>query len=420
MIDNVIDFVERRKKDILLLIGLVVAMLIATSNLMAQNTEGYMYGKVYTRDNQYTGQIRWGDEEAYWHDHFNAAKIENPYGRDLDRYREKNNDSWRDIDWRISSIWEDKAQTVHQISLQFGDIQEIKNYGDDRVTVKLKNGEEYKVSGRGYNDVGTEIQVVDAELGKIGIDWNRMVKVEFLPTPKNLKDGFGKPLFGKVETYRKGTFEGFIEWDHDERFTSERLDGDTRDGDVSINFGNIKSIERRGSGSMVNTKSGRELYMTGSNDVNDGNRGILIAVDGVGKIDVSWRDFVKVDFEEAKSSGQPYSNYTTPRGLKGKVVKYRGGEVSGKIVFDLDETLEVELLEGKDDEIEYKIPFRNIKSITPKNYNFSTVVLRNGKELLLGDQRDVSADNSGLLIYTDGSSTPEYVEWKNVTEIVFE
>ena len=43
----------------------------------AQDT-GFLYGKVTTIDNkEYTGAIRWGKEEVYWTDMFNASKEEN-------------------------------------------------------------------------------------------------------------------------------------------------------------------------------------------------------------------------------------------------------------------------------------------------------------------------------------------------------
>lgn len=425
MIDNLLDFVNRNRRNFQLLVGVLIALLIAAQDVVAQreNPEGFIYGKVYTRDNQYQGQIRWGKEEAYWHDHFNASKVENPYSKLNDRYRrnrERDEDSWRDIDWRLSSIWEDKAKTVHQFGCQFGDIQQLENYGGKRMLLQLKNGEEIELSGSGYNDGDATINIYDDELGKVSINWDRIEKVEFLPTPKNLQSGFGAPVYGKVDTYRKGVFEGFVIWDHDERMGDDKLDGDTRDGDVSITFDNIKRIERKGNGSIVNIKSGREFYLTGSNDVNNGNRGIIVMVDGVGKVDIPWRDFISVDFEDGNGSGRSYADYNTPRGLKGKVIKYSGGEVQGNIVFDLDEALEIEFLEGKDDELEYNVPFRNIKSIAPKNYNFSTVKFRNGTEVLLGNGRDVSESNAGILVYDKNRDNPQYIEWRNITEIIFD
>lgn len=421
-IDDILDYVNKNRKIFQLAIGVMIAILISSEGLLAQNTEGFIYGKVYTRGNVYQGQLRWGKEEAYWHDHFNASKVENAYSDLRERYdnRERRSDSWRDIDWRISSIWEDKVKTVHQFGCQFGDIQQIERYRDNRIIIQLKNGEEIELSGSGYNDVGTDIKVLDEELGEIALDWDRIDKIEFLPTPKNLRQNYGEPMYGKVATYRRGDFEGFIIWDKDERVGLDKLDGDSRDGDLSIRFENIKRIEKQGNGSLVDINSGRQFYLTGSNDVNSGNRGIIVSVEGMGRVEIPWRDFVSVDFEKGKGSGKAYSSYNTPKGLSGKVIKYQGGEESGTIVFDLDEALEIEFLEGKDDELEYIIPFRNIKSIAPKNYNFSTIKLRNGKEILLGDGRDVSDSNAGIFVFKDGNTNPKYIEWRNVTEIIFD
>ncbi len=45
-----------------------------SAQIIAQD-EGFIYGKITTiDDNTYQGQIRWGDEEAYWTDMFNAGK----------------------------------------------------------------------------------------------------------------------------------------------------------------------------------------------------------------------------------------------------------------------------------------------------------------------------------------------------------
>ena len=63
------------------------------------------------------------------------------------------------------------------------------------------------------------------------------------------------------------------------------------DGNMAIEFGKIKSVERDGRGSLVILKSGRDFYLTGSNDVNHENRGIIVNIPGQGRVDIEWRDF---------------------------------------------------------------------------------------------------------------------------------
>ena len=191
--DKIFEYMYKNRKTFQLLLGLLIALFITIDGLKAQNTDGFIYGKVYTRNNSYIGQIRWGREEVFWNDHFNAVKVENVY--ESFRTREKNKD--RTFDWRLSSIWEDISnKPVHLFSCQFGDIRELINYDDNHVVIKLKNGESIKLSGQGYNDVGSTIVVLDDNLGRVSIKWKKVNKVEFLATPKNIEHDLGKPLFG--------------------------------------------------------------------------------------------------------------------------------------------------------------------------------------------------------------------------------
>ena len=76
-------------------------------------------------------------------------------------------------------------------------------------------------------------------------------------------------------------------------------------------------------------------------------------------------------------------------------------------------------LQGKDDDVEYIIPMESIKSIRPRNYDNSEIVLKNGTELMLGESRDVSEDNDGVLVFTSANGDPKYIAWEDVKEITF-
>ena len=164
-----------------LVIGILVAIFILFTNGYSQSTAGYIYGKIYTIDNEYTGQLRWGKEEAFWDDHFNAAKL---YKSQSTVSPEKGSSSWGDFDWRLSSIWDDKnVQVYHQFVVQFGDIQSIDIIGKSKAAITLKNGSKLEVGGEGYNDIGTSITVLDSELGSLNIPWHRIKRIEFMDTP---------------------------------------------------------------------------------------------------------------------------------------------------------------------------------------------------------------------------------------------
>ena len=95
-----------------------------------------------------------------------------------------------------------------------------------------------------------------------------------------------------------------------------------------------------------------------------------------------------------------------------------GEKISGKIIFDLDEQFDFEVIQGKYHDLEYLLPLREVVKITPKNYDNSYVELRNGQKLLLGDAQDVSDRNDGILVFK-GNSDPQYIPWDEVEEVMF-
>ena len=412
-------FIWKHRKTLLILLGQLVAFLVLLSSSYAQNADGYIYGRVYTYNQVYQGQLRWGKEESFWNDFFNAAKYANGSYETI-RQTKGEDDFWNNIDWSISSIWDNQRHQTHEFSTQFGNIAAIIIGTRSQVDLQLKNGTQIKLSGRGYNDIGTRVTIFDDELGQVKIEWNRIEKIEFLPTPKNFEPEGGRPIYGTVETFRRGTYTGYIQWDHDERLGRDVLDGDSRDGDMSIPFSKIKSIEKDGNGSYVTMKSGRSMFLRGSNDVNSDNDGIIVTVPGIGKIDIPWRVFEKITFEEVNGSGPGYDDFKAPKGLIGSVYTYNKDEFKGRIIYDLDEASEVETLEAKDDEIEYIIPFGNIKQITPKNSDYCDIKLKNGDRLLLGDRRDVSSRNDGVLVFEKNKKDPIYIKWRDIVEIIFD
>ena len=92
----------------------------------------------------------------------------------------------------------------------------------------------------------------------------------------------------------------------------------------------------------------------------------------------------------------------------------------GLIVYDRDESWDVEQLEGNMDHIKYIIPFRYISTISPRNKDYTHVTLKDGQRLLLGELQDVSSKNEGVLVYTDDKKEPVKIEWNNIDEIIFE
>lgn len=413
--------------------NLVSIVLISIPTLLYAQHEGFIYGKVYTIDNKvYEGPIRWGKEEVYWVDIFNAGKEENKNlhyltARQREELFERQNsvNSWgesfvaRVISWNNSDSRYYQARFDHQFACQFGEIKKIIPVGKKYVELEMQNGNTITLKGEGYNDVGLEIRVMDDELGETEIAWNQIEKVEFMKTPKKLNNPFGAPLYGVVEAYGE-IFTGYIQWDHDERLSTDKLDGNSEDGKHSIAFGKIASIERVGGRSRVTLKSNRELLMSGSNDVDNSNRGIIVMNNDWTAVDIPWSEFTKVTFKEAPGAPDfTYESFATQKELNGSVVTHDGNTLTGKIVFDLDEAYTYELLQGTRGDVQYMAAFRQIKSVAPVSRHRANIELRSGKKITLEDSQDVSERNHGVLVFTKNNNDPVYLVWDSVKSIEF-
>jgi hypothetical protein len=411
--------------------------LILTSLMANAQDEHFIYGRITMTDNKtYEGPIRWGKEEVYWNDIFNAGKQKNQNLRYLSneerdelierRNRANYNGEWsgnwtRWIGATSSWHWDsDDNDFAHQFSCQFGDIKSITPSGSKWVDIELRNGMKVELNGDGYNDVGLDIKVLDRELGEVEIFWNRIVKIEFVNTPSRLMNSFGKPLYGTVESFGK-KFTGYIQWDHDERLSGDKLDGDSDDGNnLSIAFDKIASITRVGSRCRVQLKSGREVYMEGSNDVNRENRGVIVMNRDVPSLDIPWSEFDKITFEDkATTALVSYDQFKAQKELSATVKTFSGETYSGKIVYDLDEEYDFELLQGKQYDFEYSTAFRNVKKIKTHDDSRCEIELRNGEKLMLSDGQDVDRRNQGILVFASGKGEPKYVPWDKISEIEF-
>ena len=403
-----------RIREYLLTLATLALIAGVSSNAKASD-EGFIYGKVTTRGGDtYTGTMRWGTQECFWDDLFNATKDDNPWLR----YAKKDSDARDHIKYKILGITivtsGDLAYT-HMFITRFGDIKNIKVRRKGGTTVVMKNGSEYDISGSG--DVDVKVQMLDENLGKIKLNWDEIKEIEFMPTPKRTRTA-GYRLKGKLISDEM-EFKGYIMWDAEECLSTDILDGETDDGDVEIEFGNIRSIKQRGRRAcLVTLKDGRQFELRGTNDVNHENRGIYVADDRYGKIEVNWDEFREVIYEDQGDSGNPYDSYQSGKAISGTVRTVYDEEYDGKIVFDFDESEDFEILNGYLDEMEFNIPFRLIASITPKGSYSSIVELVNGEKLRLEDSQDVSQKNDGILVFQD-KGKPEFIAWEDVETIVF-
>jgi hypothetical protein len=387
------------------------------------DNQGFLYGRITTDSGgEYVGFLRWGDEESFWDDLFHSTKEELPYWEYVDEDERPQSDDvgLEDIPvlrWFVK-IKKDGWSASRIFICRFGDIRDIRPRADDAADVRLKNGETYKVSGYS-NDVGGKIHISDRDTGEMDLHWGRIASIEFLPAPAGEDPGVSR-LYGAVET-DMGSFEGYIQWDKQECLDTDRLDGDSRDGDVSVKMGDIRSIKRSGrSSSIVTLKDGREMRLRGSNDVNHENRGIMIEDSRYGRVTVGWGAFDRITFADPPGSGRGYADYPPLGRLSGAVTVRDGQTHRGRIVFDIDESEGWEMLNGSHREVEFDLLFASISVIEPRGPDSSLIFMRNGQELTLEDSQDVSDRNDGVLVLADQAEDNVYIPWGDVASIHFD
>jgi hypothetical protein len=380
---------------------------------------GYIYGTVETKTGAtHTGILRWDDEEAFWDDLFQSSKVARPY-EEYEQDREADEDT---------SWWERMAQTIggdlglHRqsrvVTIRFGDLERIRVTGGNDAVLTLRDGTELEVEGYS-NDVGTTVTVIDAKPGRVEVPWKKIDTISFTATPLDVDPGSFR-LRGTVTT-SVGEFAGFIQWDNQECLSTDRLDGDVDDDRVSLEMGEIRSIERRDRrSSRVVLKDGTEMVLSGTNDVNDDIRGIHVEDPRFGRVEVAWDEFERLVFDDPGASGRSYADFPQPVHLTGKVTMKNGDWRGGNLVFDLDEEWSWEMLDGSANHVDYTIPFAMVASIEPAGRDGCHVRLRNGLDLELEDSHDVGRDNSGVLVIPRGDGEPAHVEWAEIAKIDFD
>ena len=194
-----------------------------------------------------------------------------------------------------TDILDGEVQDGVDREIAFGDIISIRRESSRAARVVVESGEEMVLSGT--NDVGRTnrgISVSDPTLGQVKVGWKDFSEVHFRKAPVQAAyeefDG-GRLIRGTVVTESGEELSGEIRWDNDEEYTWEMLDGDYKGIDFTIEFSQIASIAKRGYSAAVELVDGRTFQLSGSNDVNPGNRGITIRPEDGSTHRLEWDDF---------------------------------------------------------------------------------------------------------------------------------
>jgi hypothetical protein len=384
----------------------------------AEANQGLLYGRVTTEDGTvYEGRLRWGgDEEALWGNYFNGFKDGNPWSEHVPSDRlPAERTSLKLLGLEIFG-WDRSLDLGRPFMARYGDIARIDPTRRE-IRVTLKSGAVIVLDRFSADDLADGVTVWDDRRGTAHIGERKIRSIELVP---GAWTGEGPvPLHGTVRT-RQGDFTGFIQWNRREAVGTDRLDGHAADGEVSLPFETIRSIARRSpTSALVTQLDGREIVLSDTPEVGSGGGGIYVDDPRYGRVLVSWDAFERVDLSPG-GSGPGYLDFPPGRPLSGTVVTRSGDHLSGRLVYDLDESETTETLDAPAQGVDYTILFGLISSIVPGGRGDdarATVTLHSGEKLELERAGDLGDANGGMLVFVDESRRAEYVPWADVQQI---
>lgn len=403
-----------------------IFIIMTTFFFVLADNSGRINGRITTVDGDiFEGLIRWDKNEGSWVDVVNGTKeLPEKNYKISKRKRYRNRETSIEIfgitigkhNTNSNWSWSNSAQS----GIRFGHIKSLEVLNDDEALLVLKSGEELVLTN-GSTDIGNsirEIIIEDEVEGEIELVWDDIETIDFFSAGREIESNFGERLYGTLSTRRDEKFTGFVCWDIDELFTRDILDGDYKGKKRKIKFSKIESIERySSSGALVTLVSGDELLLRGSNDVDDGNRGIIISDPGFGQVIVDWNEFDKLEFTKAPDQIR-YDNFDGGRYLLGTVFTEDEESYTGRIRWDDDEEYTWEILDGNYHGIEFDIEFGFINNIVKKSYRSAVVTVWDGRDFRLRGSNDVDEDNKGIFIILEDGDEVE-VDWDDFARAEF-
>lgn len=388
--------------------------------------EGLLHGRVTTDDGEiYQGRLRWGaDEEALWSNYFNGVKDGNPWIAYVPSARLPEDRPVFEI-FGIGIGRESAIDLTRPFMVPFGNIARLDARGR-ALRVTLTNGTVVDLNRFAADDFADGVRIWDPSRGVFQLAEGEIRTIEFFAAglqPASAARVAANPLYGTVRT-RHGDFTGLIQWDREESLGSDELDGRAADGELSLRFDRIHSIARHASsGSLVTLLDGREILMSGTRNVGEGNRGVYVDDPRYGRVLIPWGEFERVEF--SRGSAPAYGAFAPGRPLTGTVLTRSGRRLAGALVYDLDESETTETLDAPAQGLHYILPFGSIASIALPGINgggvqHAGVTLRGGEELQLELRDDLGAGNAGMLIFQEGRQQPGYVTWADIQQVDFD
>ena len=391
----------------------------------ATSATGSLYGRVTARDGTvYEGPLRWGgNEEALWTHAFNGVKDENPWAE----YAPEPS-SGPDTVFRLRLPWaEDDLRRPFMARL--GDVARIEALGEglrdvmtDRakynptVRVTLKSGTAVDLDRLASSDFDDGLRVWDARHGVVDLGPRDIQSVDLMAG--NPSREAPDRLFGTVHTRAGQDFTGALQWNREASLQSDALVVATDAGERRLRFGAVRALRRLPDGAaLVTTREGRDLSVVQA----AAHRGVYVDDPRYGRVLVSWSAFDRADLARG-GPGPDYDDFPPGRPLAGTVETRDGRRLTGRLVYDLDESETTETLDAPRRGIDYTLPFVLVASVDLGAGTTSPVrvTLRSGERLELDRDGDLGDQNAGLLVFAANARHPVYVPWSDVARIALD
>lgn len=390
------------------------------SHAAPDSGQGFLYGRITTVEGAtFEGRLRWGRvEEGSWSDFFNGSKLRNSWLARVpveQRPRERR----PIVLFGIEIAKREKiSEVVRPFQARFGDITRIEGRGRE-VRVSLKSGTVVDLDRFGASDFDDGVRVWDRQRGVVDLDSLRIRSIDLLATPR--LDPAPTRLHGTVRT-TQGDFTGFIGWNRAEHLGSDELEGRTAAGRLRLRFDSLRSIARRPrDSSLVTQIDGSEVVLSGTAEVGDDNRGVYVADRRYGQVLISWEAFERLDFSDAAGAGTgpAYGDFPAGSPLAGTVTTRNGRRLTGRLVYDLDESETTDTLDASARGVHYAVPLGLVAALARTGSTASAVrvTLHGGEVLELEPTGDLGDGNAGMLIFVAGSEPPEYVRWSDLSQV---
>lgn len=377
----------------------------------------HIYGRVTTTDGiSYQGWLRWGGgEEAFWGDYFNGTKADNPWAGHVPPERLPTESDPLVVFGLTVAEREGPVDLGRPFMMRFGDLARIEADGPD-LTVTAKNGTEFALDRFAADDFADGLRIWDTERGVVDLAEGRIRAVELLAPSSS--GSTSDRLYGTLETRQGQSFTGFVQWNRDKGSGSDTLEGQTGGSVQSHPFATVRSIALESETSVrVTFDDGREIVLSDTRDTSRLNRGIYVHDPRFGRVLVPWDAFERIDFSDG-DGGPPYDDFPPGAPITGTVTTRDSQTLTGRLVFDLDESQTTETLDAPSKGVDYTIPFGLVATIVPPGRSVpARVSLHSGEGLQLEASGDLGPSNAGLLVFEGSDGSAEYVPWDQVERI---